>query len=135
MDDGTRISWLITVAVLILCAMFFAMCETAFASLSRSRIKALAEKGNTDAEKSLFVLDHFERAITTILICTNIIHIAAASVVTVNVIKIWGVSAVTLSTIVTTLAVFFFGEMLPKSIARKYSERIALSSSGILCFF
>lgn len=135
MDDGTRISWLITVVILIICAMFFAVCETAFASVSRSRIKVLADKGNTDAEKVLYVLEHFERAITTILICTNIIHIAAASIVTVNVSKIWGVSAVTLSTVITTLAVFFFGEMLPKSIARKYSQRIALSSAGILRFF
>ena len=131
-DGGTSISWLIPVAILILCAMFFAMVETAFASVSRTRLKTLAEKGRSDAKKAIKITDHFDRAITTILICTNIVHIAAASVVTVNVTRMWGVSAVTLSTLITTIAVFFFGEMLPKSIARKYSEKIALSTAGIL---
>ena len=131
-DGGSSISWLITVAVLILLAMFFAMVETAFASVSRTRLKTLADKGRSDAKQAIEITDHFDRAITTILICTNIVHIAAASVVTVNVTRMWGVSAVTLSTLITTIAVFFFGEMLPKSIARKYSEKIALSTAGIL---
>lgn len=133
-DGGSNISWLITVAILILCAMFFAMVETSFASVSRTRLRALAEKGRSDAKKAIEITDHFDRAITTILICTNIVHLAAASVVTVNVTRMWGVSAVTLSTLITTIAVFFFGEMLPKSIARKYSEGISLSTAGILHF-
>lgn len=135
MDDaGSNISWLMTVAILILLAMFFAMVETAFASVSRTRLKTLSERGRTDARTAIYVTDHFDRAITTILICTNIVHIAAASVVTVNVTRIWGVSAVTVSTLITTIAVFFFGEMLPKSIARKYCERISLSTAGVLRF-
>ncbi len=133
-DGGSNISWLLTVGILILCAMLFAMMETAFASVSRTRLKALADKGRSDAKTAINITDHFDRAITTLLICTNIVHIAAASVVTVNVTRIWGVSAVTLSTLITTLAVFFFGEMMPKSIARKYSERISLSMAGILHF-
>ncbi len=135
MDDGTRISWLFSVAGLVLCAMYFAMAETAFASVSRTRIKTLAEKGNENAKRANDVLENFDQAITTLLICTNIVHIAAASIVTVNVTKIWGVSAVSISTIITTLVVFFFGEMLPKSIARKYSEKISLSTAGALRFF
>lgn len=134
MDDGgtSSISWLIPVAVLIACAMFFAMVETAFASVSRTRLKTLADKGRTDARKAIEITDHFDRAITTILICTNIVHIAAASVMTLHVTRIWGVSAVTLSTLITTIVVFFFGEMLPKSIAIKYSEKISLATAGIL---
>ena len=53
---------------------------------------------------------------------------------TVYVTKRWGVSAVSISTLVTTLVVFFFGEMLPKSIARKYSEPISLATAGTLRF-
>lgn len=49
--------------------------------------------------------------------------------------RTWGVSAVTLSTAITTVVVFFVGEMLPKSIARKYSERLSLATSGVLRFF
>ena len=132
MDDGGRISWLLPVIILILCAFYLAVMETAFASVSKSKIKALAEKGNTRAETALYILDNFDRAITTILIGTNIVHIAAATVVTLNVTRLWGIGAVSISTIITTLAVFFFGEMLPKSIARKYSERFSLACAGPL---
>lgn len=134
MDDGSRLPWLIVV-LLLFGAMYFAMAETAFASVSRVKLKTDADRGDIRAKRALFISDNFERAITTILICTNIIHIAAASVVTVQVTRIWGVSAVTLSTVITTIAVFFVGEMLPKSVARKYSERISLATSGALRFF
>ena len=134
MDDGSRISWLIVI-LLLFAAMYFAVCETAFASVSKNRLKVGADKGDARAKNALFITDNFERAITTILIGTNIVHLAAASVVTVTVTRIWGLSAVTVSTLITTLAVFFFGEMLPKSIARKYSERLSLATAGSLRFF
>ena len=134
MDEGSRLS-LIIVIVLLFCAAFFAVTETAFAAVSRIKIKTAADRGDPRAKKALFVLDNFDRAITSILICTNIVHIAAASIVTVTVTRIWGMSAVTLSTIITTIAVFFVGEMLPKSIAKKYSERLSLATAGSLCFF
>ena len=130
MDDGSR-SWLIVI-VLLLIAVYFAVAETAFASVSKTRLKVDADKGDARAKKALFVTDHFDRAISTILIGTNIVHLAAASVVTVTFTKSWGASFVTLLTILTTLVVFFFGEMLPKSVARKYSERFALATAGSL---
>lgn len=134
MDDGSRLSLMIVI-VLLFCAAFFAVAETAIASVSKVKIKTMADRGDNRARKALFVLDHFDSAITSILICTNIIHIAAASIVTVVVTRRWGVSAVTLSTVITTIAVFFVGEMLPKSIAKKYSGRLTLAVAGTLCFF
>ena len=146
MDDGSRLPeiaaqaspeltpWIIAVALLF-CAMFFAVTETAFASASRNKIKVAAERGEAGAKCAMYVLDNFDMAISTLLICTNIVHIATASLVTVAVTRIWGLSAVSLSTIVTTIVVFFAGEMLPKSIAKKYSERFAKSCSGVLVFF
>ena len=134
MDDGSRLS-VIIVIVLLFCAAYFAVAETAFAAVSRVKIKVRADRGEARAQKALYVLDNFDRAITSILICTNIVHIAAASIVTVAVTRIWGISAVTLSTIIMTVVVFFVGEMLPKSIAKKYSERLSLAVAGSLCFF
>ncbi len=132
MDDGSRSSWIVIVVVLIVMACIFAVCETAFASVSRIKLKTRADKGDVGAKRALYVTQHFDRAITTLLICTNIVHLAAASVVTVNVTRIFGLSAVTVSTLITTLVVFFFGEMLPKSVARKYSESISVATAGML---
>ena len=136
MDDGSRLPWIIA-ALLLVCAAFFAVTETSMASASRSRIKASAERGDFRAKKTLYVLDNFDLAISTLLICTNIVHIAAASIVTLAVTSTrkWGVSAVPISTIITTIVVFFAGEMLPKSVAKKYSDTLALSCAPVLCFF
>ena len=131
MDDGSRLPWIIAI-ILLFCAMYFAVTETAMASASRARIRTAAERGDTRAKNALFLLDHFDRAITTILIGTNIVHIAVASIVTVAVTRRWGLSVVTLSTIVTTVAVFFLGEMLPKSLGKKYSEKLLLSCAGAM---
>ena len=137
MDGDSRSSmlpWIIAV-LLLLCAAYFAVAETAFASASRNKIKTAADKGDGRAEKALYILDHFDRAISTLLIGTNIVHIAAASLVTVAVTRIWGLSAVSISTVLTTIAVFFAGEMLPKSIAKKYPERLSKATAGSLRFF
>ena len=116
MDDGSRLSGLIIV-VLFFFAAYFAVAETAFASVSKIKIKAGVERGDARAEKALHILDNFDKAVTTVLIGTNIVHLTIASMVTVLVTRRWGISAVTVGTIVTTIAVFFLGEMLPKSIA------------------
>ena len=137
MDGDSRSSmlpWIVAV-ILLLFAAYFAVAETAFASASRNKIKTAADKGDGRAEKALYILDHFDRAISTLLIGTNIVHIAAASLVTVAVTRLWGLSAVSLSTIVTTIVVFFAGEMLPKSIAKKYPERLSKATAGSLRFF
>jgi CBS domain containing-hemolysin-like protein len=134
MDDGSWLSWLI-ILLLIMAAFYFAMAETAFATVSRIRIKTELDKGDYRAKKALGVLDNFDNAITTILIGTNIVHLVAAAMVTVLVTRRWGSAAVTLSTVVLTLVVFFFGEMLPKSIGKKYSGRLSLSMAASLCFF
>ena len=89
-------------------------------------MKLLADHGSRRAAKVLDALDHFDRTISTILICTNIAHLGAASVVTVAVTRRWGLSAVAVSTFITSMVVFFVGEMLPKSIAKKYSEHLSL---------
>lgn len=134
MDDGSWLSWFVIV-MLIFTASYFATAETAFSSVSRIKVKSELDRGDRRAKKALYVVDHFDKAITTILIGTNIVHIVTAALVTVLVTKKWGMSAVTLSTIITTLVVFFVGEMLPKSIGKKYSSRFSLSLAPSICFF
>lgn len=136
--DGSLLSVVIILAVLLLLAAYFAVAETSMASVSKVRIKMKADRGDGRAKKALWVLENFDRAITTILIGTNIVHISAATIVTVTVTNLVTAAngdvgaAVTVSTFVTTLVVFFAGEMLPKSLAKKYSERLSLAVAGSL---
>ncbi len=134
MDDGNPLSWLI-IAFLLLMAFYFAMLETAFSTVSRIKVKTALDKGDRRAKNAMFVLDNFDKAITTILIGTNIVHTVTAAIVTVMVTKLWGVSVVTLSTFITTFVVFFAAEMLPKTIAKKYSLSLSLTLASTLKFF
>ena len=133
--DSNSILSAIILIVLLFFAAYFAVCETAFASVSRIRLKTAADRGDRRARKAIYVTEHFDKAISTLLIGTNIVHLAAAAYVTVLVTRRWSLSAVTLSTIITTVVIFFAGEMLPKSIAKKYSESFSLGTAGSLCFF
>ena len=133
MEEGNLLSWIIIV-LLLLAAWYFAVAETSFASVSRIKIKTLMDKGDVRAKRAMYVLDNFDRAITTILIGTNVIQLAIASMVTVIVTREFGVGFVAISTIITTMVVFFAGEMLPKSIGKKKSEHFALATAGSLSF-
>ena len=131
MDADSRIS-LVFILILLLLAAFFAISETAFASASQAKIKVSADRGDERAKKAAAILDNIETAISTLLICTNIVHLTIATVVTVMVTRLWGIGVVSVSTVLTTLVVFFAGEMLPKSIAKKNPEKFALSTAGLL---
>ena len=131
MDDGSKPP-LLWVILLLVGAAYCAITETALSSVSKNKIKVASEHGNPSAKKVLAILDQFDKAITTLLICTNIMHIAVASIVTVYVTRRWGLNAVSISTIITTIVVFFAGEMLPKSIAKKQPEKLILRCAGLL---
>ncbi len=131
MDDDGRLSILIVI-LLFAASAWCALTETALASVTRNKMKVAAERGDMRAKSVLYVLDHFDDAITTLLICTNIAHIGAASITTVLVTRKWGLGAVTVSTFAVTLAMFFVGELLPKSIGKKASEKVSLACTGTL---
>lgn len=134
MDEGSWLSF-IAIVFLLFSAAYFSLIESAFSSVGKIRLKARMDRGDRRAARALYVLDHFERAITTILVGANLVQIIMASLATVWVVRRWGVGAVTISTVIVTIAVFFLGEMLPKSVGIKYSERFTLGCASSLCFF
>ena len=134
MDDGSRLPIILSVFLLI-GAAYFAVAETAFASCSKTKMRTAAEHGEAGAKQALYILDHFDRAISTLLIGTNLCHLFLSALVTMLVVRRWGLSVVTVSTILTTLVVFFAGEMLAKSIAKKFPEKLAKACSGSLRTF
>ena len=129
MDDKPP---LIGLLFLLLWAVYFAAVETSLTSVSKNRIKVAFEHKNPFARYAQYALNNFDRAITTILVCTNIVHLAIAGVVTVYVTGKYGLSSVASATLLTTMAVFFFGEMLPKTLGKKYSYKITLVFSPLL---
>lgn len=134
MDDGSKPP-LISLLFLFLFAGILSLAETALASVSKNKIKIAAERGDSRAETALTVLENFDNAITTILVLHNLCTIAAATIVTVYVTKTWGITYVSLASILTTIAAFFFGDMLPKSIGKKKSYSMTLATASLTHFF
>lgn len=138
MDDGpVRLFLLI---ILFLLSGYFSGTEIALASVNKIRISNHAENGDKAAKRVLYILDNFDKALSTLLIGNNIANTAIATLSTVITYDIFRSSsaipdfAVPLCTIVTTIAVFFLGEMIPKCFAKACNEKFAKLISGSLIF-
>ncbi len=134
MDGDSWIS-LILIAVLLFMGAYFASSEIALSSVNRIRIRLLADKGDRGAKNVQYILDHFDNALSTILIGNNLSHILASSIATVMATRLWGTDSVAAMTLVLTVIVFFFAELLPKNIAKKYSEHFSQTIAGSLILF
>jgi putative hemolysin len=126
---------IVLLGVLILFSSFFSATETAFSSLNQIKIKHLVQNNHRGAKETLRLSENFNQVLTTILIGNNIVNIGAASIATIIFIKYFGNSGVTISTAVMTTLVLIFGEITPKTIAKKMPEKFALAVTPILIFF
>lgn len=132
MDDLPLNAILLLISLILLSA-FFSSAETAYSSLNKIRIKKFAEAGKSGSKKALYISENFDKSLSTILIGNNIVNIAAASIATkIATDLVGGNSAIVMSTIVMTILVLIFGEILPKSLAKEHAETYALKISGIL---
>ena len=119
----------------LLSSAYCACSETAYTAVSKVRLRTMADKGNKRAKKALWVCDRFDKTLTTILIGNNIFHAACASLSALLVMRQFDEEYVLYGTLLTTLIVYLFAEMLPKSLAKARSEEIALAFSGSMVFF
>jgi len=129
------ITQIIIYVFLLFCAAYFAAAESSFSAMNRVRVQLMADEGNKKAKKAMAISDKFDRAITTLLIGTNIAHIGCASLSTVIALDLWGSvygegTVATYSTIVTTIIVFLCSELIPKSFAKANAEKLACALSG-----
>lgn len=110
----------------LLCSAYCAAGETAYTAVSRVRLRTMADKGNKRAKRALWICDRFDKTLITILIGNNIFHASCASLSALLVLKQFSSEYVVYGTLLTTITVYLFAEMLPKSLAKAHSEEIAL---------
>jgi len=114
----------------LLASAYFASCETAFTAVSRTRLQTIAEgklpKKAKRAKTALWVCDRFDKTLTTILIGNNVFHASCATLTTVFVVGRFAEEYVVYGTLITTVIVYLFAEMIPKSLAKAKSESLAL---------
>lgn len=128
MGDIPLSAQLIALALLLAISAFFSLSETAMMASNRFRLRHLAQSGHHGAQKALALLNRTDKMLGVILLGNNLVNSAAATLVSVITIELfgegkWALGAGTLS---VTFAILVFSEITPKIIGATYADRLAL---------
>lgn len=126
MDSDTFLEIIILVVLLLLSA-FFSSAETALTTVSRIRMRTLAEDGNKRAAKVLKVKDRNAKMLSAILIGNNVVNLSASALTATIAIRLTGGTATGIATGVLTLLILIFGEISPKTIATVRAEKLSMT--------
>lgn len=106
----------------------------AVASVSRIRIKSKAENGDKKAIKILVLISNSEKTITSIVVLNNIVNILLPTVSTVIFLELMPTYGLMVSTVVMTIVIVLFGEIIPKIYGRENAERFLYSTVDLINF-
>jgi len=121
---------LLGIVVCIFFSNFFSGSEMAYSSCNRLRLESERDDGSKKANLALYIIDHFDDALSAILIGNNLVNIAASSLGSVAIILITGGDELAwVSTVVLTILVIIFGETIPKITCKKNATTVALNNS------
>ena len=120
------------ILALLLLSAFFSGSETALTAASRGKLRAQADRGSKGAEGALELTEDSERLIGSVLLGNNLVNILAASLATSLFTRAFGESGVALATLVMTLLVLIFAEVLPKTYAITNAEKAAATVSPVI---
>ena len=111
---------------LLILSAFFSGSETALTAASRARMHALEQDGNRRAKIVTYLLSIRERLIGAILLGNSLANIAASALATSLFLALFGEAGVAYATVVMTVLVVLFAEVLPKTYAIVNADRMAL---------
>ena len=138
--------WIIFI-ICVIGGAYFAATESSFSALNKIKIKAMADEGDKRAKGVMFVLGKFDKALTTLLVGNNVTKIAGAAVFTILCTDIFrdafnksdefldSFAFSMICSVLSTVIIFLFSEMIPKSMANDRSESVSLFLQGTLRFF
>jgi len=112
--------------LLLAASAFFAGAETALTGASRARMIALQQDGNLMATLVLKLREKKEQLIGTLLLGNSFMNIFASALATSVLVDVLGKNAVIVATFCVTALVFVFAEVMPKTYALMYADRVAL---------
>ena len=126
--------------LIILCLLgsaFFSGTEIAYTSLNKLKLKQDSDNPSRTQKLVHYIYDHYDRALSTLLIGNNLVNIAATSLATVLAVRlasnlagrISDEEASSIVTVLMTILILIFGEITPKMIARRCSDSIAKIAS------
>lgn len=119
--------WITIAAILLLLVLsgFFSGAETALTASSRATLHNMADRGSRGAQRALRLTEDNEKLIGSVLLGNNLVNILSAALATALFTRLFGDSGVALATVVMTLLVLIFAEVLPKTYAISNAEYAA----------
>ena len=121
---------LIILFILIVLSAFFSSAETALTAANKVRLRSLEEEGNKRAARVNKLLDHNSKMLSAILIGNNVVNLSASALAATMAMRIS--LAVSIATFVLTLVILIFGEVIPKTWAMHFADRLALAYGGVI---
>ena len=123
--DG--VFWITASAILVLLVLsgFFSGSETALTAASRGKLRTAADKGSRGAKRALEITDDNERLIGSVLLGNNVVNTLATALATALLTNVFGQNGVAAATLIMTLLVLVFAEVLPKTYAITNPEKVA----------
>ena len=134
MENLNLISVIYIICLIVISAILSGS-ETSITSIRKSKIHKLANKGDKNALRVLRLIEKKNDLVSSILVGNNFVNILASALATAILIKFYGDDGVIYSTIVMSVLIVIFAEILPKNIALLKPDRYALTLSFILTFF
>ena len=130
MDTALALSILAILALLLLSG-FFSGTETALTAVSRARIHHQARQGSQRAQAVSWLIDRREQLLGSILLGNNLVNILASALATSVMIVFFGRAGVVYATVIMTILVVIFAEILPKIYALRHADQFALGVAPI----
>ncbi len=136
MTDAPFSVKLIALGILLVLSGTFSMAETAMMAANRYRLRSQAASGHKGAELALDLLGKTDRLLGVILLFNNLINAAAAMLVSLITIDLFGEEewALGLATVLVTFLILVFSEITPKVIGANHADRLAIYASYVLAF-
>ncbi|MBI4284194.1 MAG: HlyC/CorC family transporter [Chloroflexi bacterium] len=126
--EGINGLYLVLFLVSLGLAALFCSAETAFISLQRFHLQHLIHNGHPNAKIAAKIMEKPEKFLSTVLLAINFFETAVAALGTVIAVSLWGENlGAAIATIIVTILTLVFAEVIPKNIALRYGEKIALS--------
>ncbi|MAZ76469.1 MAG: hypothetical protein CMH31_04115 [Micavibrio sp.] len=123
---------ILVVLILLLLSGFFSGSETAMTAASRARLHGWEKEGNKRAKLVNRIRAKKERLIGALLLGNNLVNILASAIATSVLITLFGEAGVVYATLVMTLLVLVFSEVLPKTYALHNADKMAVAIAPII---
>ncbi|HFJ4382305.1 TPA: HlyC/CorC family transporter [Salmonella enterica] len=132
MEHISTTTLIIILIIMVVISAYFSGSETGMMTLNRYRLRHMAKQGNRSAKRVEKLLRKPDRLISLVLIGNNLVNILASALGTIVGMRLYGDAGVAIATGVLTFVVLVFAEVLPKTIAALYPEKVAYPSSFLL---